>query len=262
MSKSKRPSEPEGPDRLAMPATEVQQQLEARITLGVGLRERLLVAPSADAYELLGALSKWSATTETALDNLFIGSKTSNRYHESGRRGSAVTYDSIEERLADAFERHQRRLDALESINDGLPYMRETTPYPQPTRPPPHSWADRPVTINVQSGNVNLGTVVGDVTSNVSGLTGRDAEIIKVLIARLAAAVVDADLDLEVKAEAVESVEVVSEALKAGAAHKPSAILRSAIRRIPLLLQTTDQALKVWTELQGLLGPHLPPGTI
>jgi hypothetical protein len=69
-------------------------------------------------------------------------------------------------------------------------------------------------------------------------------------------------LSPDVKAEAAEAVEVVSESLKAGSANKPSAMLRSAIRRIPLLLQTADQALKVWNELHGLLGPHLPPGTI
>jgi hypothetical protein len=114
----------------------------------------------------------------------------------------------------------------------------------------------------MQSGNVNLGTVVGDVTSNVRGLNGGDAERIKSLMALMAATVVEAELDLETKVEAAEAVEVVSEALQRGQAARPSAMVRSAIRRIPALLQNVDQALKLWSELHSLLGPHLPPGTV
>jgi hypothetical protein len=240
-----------------MPAEEVLKRLEDRRRLG-----RELERAGGYADQFLGALSKWSATTVTALDNLFIGSKTSTRFHETGRVGSGIPYESVDERLEDAVERHQRRLDDLESIIDGLSYMHEAAGGTQPASRSRQSGEDRSLTINVQSGNVNLGTVVGDVTSNVSGLTGRDAEDIKALMGRLARAVVDAELRPDTKAEAVEAVEVVSESLKAGGVNKPSAILRSAIRRIPVLLETADQALKVWNELQGLLGPHLPPGTL
>jgi hypothetical protein len=100
------------------------------------------------------------------------------------------------------------------------------------------------------------------VTSNVRGLTGEDAEKIKSLMAQLATTVVEGELDVETKAEAADAVEVVSEALQKGQSGRPSAMVRSAIRRIPALLQNADRALKVWSELRSLLGPHLPPGTI
>jgi hypothetical protein len=250
-----------GPDRLAAPRAEVQRQLDERLELGRGLvPKQLAAAPTAD--QLLAALDRWSTTTETAIDNLFIGTKTLTSYRNSGRMGLYVGYESDQERVTDGLDRHERRLSALEAIIDGLAYMQEAGQHPQPITSSVRARDDRAVTINLQSGNVNLGTVVGDVTSNVSGLTGPDAETIKVLMARLAGAVIDADLNPDDKEEAGEAVEVVSEALKAGTGHKPSAMVRSALRRIPLLLQTADQALKVWSDLQGVIGPHLPPGSM
>lgn len=254
MSKSRRRTPPpEGPDRLAMPESEVKRRLSERLTLG----KETASARFNDSDDLFAALSKWSTATKTAIDNLFIGSKNLRQFEAAAWLGIGIVYDTEQERMEEALERHQSRIHALEAIIEGLPYMREATPGSVEQFP---SWSDRAVTIHMQGGSLNLGTVVGDVTTNVSTITGPNSDRIKELIESLARLVVDSDLDLEVKTEAAESIEVVSEALKQGRMQKASALVRSAVRRIPLLLQSTDQALKVWTELHGLLGPHLPPG--
>jgi hypothetical protein len=280
VSKSKRPPQPEGPDRLARPAEEVRTLLNDRLRLGRHAEDDLsdwshmdsnegLVAGkhvplhlAIQVLDLLADVSKWSSTTETAIEHLFVGSKSLSQFKAATLVGTGVVNDSITQRWEDGLDRHRRRLRVLESIIEGIPYMGEAAPSSHRQSRPKQSWSDRPVFITMQSGNVNLGTVVGNVTSNVSGLTGTDAEVIKVLMGQLAKAVVDSELEAETKAESGEAVEVVSEALKAGAGRKPSAMVRSAFRRLPALLQTADQALQVWSELQGVIGPHLPPGTM
>lgn len=257
MGKSRRrtPQLPEGPDRLSMTREEVKRQLDDRLRIGREVQSAHYKSPG----DLFAAVDKWSGTTTTAIDNLFIGSKTLSQFKAAGWIGIGIVYESATEQMADALDRHRSRLHALEAIIEALPYMREATPEMEEQ---PQPWRDRPVTIHLQSGNVNLGTVVGDVTSNVSTITGPDSEKVKTLMERLAALVVDSDLDSDTKTEAAESVEVLSEALKQGKAQKVSAIVRSAVRRLPSLLQTVDQGLKVWNELHPLLGQHLPPGTV
>ena len=272
MSKSKRPAEPEGPDRLAFSRPDVQRLVTERIQLGKGLQRRYQMhrleiekwGPYDQLEHVVTDLQQWSTVTETALDNLFMGSKTLRIYQDAGRMGSSIIHDTLQAQVDDALERHGRRLDALEAINAGVPYMKEATPLTnQPAHQQQPVWHARDVTINLQGGgNVNLGSVVGDVISNVSGLSGPGAELLKQLMEQLAAAVVEAHLPDETKAEAVEAVEQVSAGLKAGPDHKPSAMLRAAIRRLPGLLQTADTALRVWSEVHTQLGPYLPPGTI
>ncbi len=78
-------------------------------------------------------------------------------------------YDTNYRTLAEAaaaLDRHRGRLEVLDSIPEGLPYMRES----RPTAHGESVLRPRDVIIHVQSGNVNLGTVVGDITSNVSHL--------------------------------------------------------------------------------------------
>jgi hypothetical protein len=271
LNKSKRPPEPEGPDRLAMSRADVERLVRDRFNLGHTLQQQYQMhqrgieawAPYDRLERFLADLQGWSSATETALDNLFTGSKTLRTYQQAGRLGIGIIHDRLQEQVDDALERHRRRLHALEAIIAGLPYMQEATSHPhQPTHQPQPVWHTRDVTINLQSGNVNLGTLVGDVTSNVSGLSGPGADVLKQLMEELAAAVVDAHLPHEIKAEAVEAVEQLSEGLKAGPDHKPSAMLRAAMRHLPGLLQTADIALRVWSQVQAQVGPYLPPGTV
>jgi hypothetical protein len=254
-----------------MPRADVERLVRERFNVGHTLQRRYQMhqrgiepwAPYDQLERFVVDLQGWSTTTETALDNLFIGSKTFRTYQQAGRLGSAIIHDTLQEQVDDALDRHRRRLDALQAILASLPYMQEATSHPQqPTHQSQPVWHARDVTINVQSGNVNLGTVMGDVTSNVSGLSGPGADLLKQLMKELVAAVVDAHLPDEIKAEAVEAVEQLSEGLKAGPQHKPSAMLRAAIHRLPGLLQTADTALRVWSQVQAQLGPYLPAGTV
>jgi len=207
MSKSRRsPPASEGPDLLAMAVDEVRRRLEERLQRG----REVAAGNYAGSAALSSATTKWKSATETAIDNLFIGSKTLKRFQSSGLMGIGIIGLSDWEEMQEVRGRHSSRMSALEAMIEALPYMREASlerPAPSPAE------RARPVTINMQSGNVNLGTIVGDVTSNVRGLTGEDAEKIKSLMAQLATTVVEAELDVETKAEAADAVEVVSEAL-------------------------------------------------
>ena len=264
VSKSKRPSEPAGPDRLAMSRAEVERLLAERLEEGRSLFLQSQAASNdAQLDAILADLQAWTTITQIALDNLFIGSRTLATYRGAAPPRIGTVYDTKRARVSEALDRHSRRLATLEAIIAGLPYQQEAAPQLEPpARQPQPGWQARDMIVNVHGGNVNLGTVVGDVTSNVSGLSGPGADLVKQLMEQLAAAVVEAHLSDDTKYEAIEAVEVVSEGLKAGPTGRASAILRAAIHRLPALLQGADLALRVWSEAASQLGPYLPPGIL
>lgn len=257
---SKRASaDDERPTYLAKPIADVAAALDERISKGRELQSQLqqnVLSVPGRLQELKETHRIWDSYNATYLERAFTTKELLDEY--TWWPGIAFGGpESDADRLADLQDDLQRDLAILGRLRERLSLYEAPR---DPARPADIALSPlryRDVHIHIEGstvGQLNLGTIIGDIETHLKAVSGPSAEDMNRIIKQLVEAVLgDAKLPEDAKRETIQNIELIAAAAAEPPANRKLGPIKAALAATGGLLAAGSSAMIIWEGSAKLL---------
>ncbi len=213
-------------------------------------------------------IRRWSSFNSELLGGLFDTEEVAHDYGWSGGFGGGSVYDApavVLRRLRQSVADRVSHLEGIrERIEAGL-YERAPSeggelPHHRGTGPTSRQPFTQGPIFNIGTvGTLNTGEVLGNIHSHLSGVTGSpSADAFREAIEAFSKVIAQAnELPDEIKAEVLESLDLVAESATHPPVKRRMTVLRKVLASLPETLALSSRALDAWDRYGGAIRAHL-----